>query len=151
MIVIDAYLTYIACTQHHLEQRDRESFDEFIHKLSDELIDWRKNARDTRSTAAAIFSPSKRPAPPSSDVVHLTPTKKLRFTDDSSSSSSSEARLPATCRMKGCAHRSIFVCSHCNNGNQHYCNPHKKGHRNCFFQHCEDKHPGMTVQVSSYL
>jgi hypothetical protein len=153
MIVVDAYLTYIACTQPHLEQRERETFDEFIHKLSDELIEWRKTARETRSTAAAVFSPSKRKVPPSSTVVHLTPTKKLRFPDDSSRSSDgskSEAKKPEYCRIKGCGHRSTKVCSHCNNGNDHFCDPTKKGHRNCFYQHCEDKHPGMTVQVSSY-
>ena len=39
IVTVDAYLSYIECTQPTLEQEKRESFNEFICKLADELIE----------------------------------------------------------------------------------------------------------------
>jgi hypothetical protein len=152
MIVTDAYLAYLGCTQPDLDAKHRETFDEFIHKLADEMIDW-KNTSNRRSTP--MYTPAKCKAPPpSAAVVHLTPSKVLRFPSESSSSdgSKSEAVKPVRCNIPECKHKSTWVCSHCStNGDRHFCSPKAKGHRNCFQQHCDEHHPGETVQMSSFV
>jgi len=157
MIVVDAYLAYIGCTQSDVDKRGRETFDEFIHKLADEMIEWDNPSRRSSS----FVTPGKRNAPhKSADVVHLTPTKKMRMEKSpfvasastaSSSDGSSKSLRPLWCKFPGCKHRTSTVCSHCSkNGREvHFCNPDSKGHRNCFQQHCETHHANEAVLLSS--
>jgi hypothetical protein len=148
MLVVDAYLLYIGCTQPGLDAKHRETFDEFIHKLADEMIDWKDSNR--RSTTTTLHTPAKRKAPPPSmeNVVHLVPTAELRSDSSCSDGSKSSAKKPKYCKLPGCHHKSIQLCSHCN---VHFCGPHTKGNRDCFQQHCNSHHPGMTVVTSSLI
>lgn len=47
MLVVDTYLMYIGCAKPH--EKEPESMNVFIHKLANELIDWRNTTRAQRT------------------------------------------------------------------------------------------------------
>jgi hypothetical protein len=149
MIVVDAYLAYIGATQPHLPQREKETFNEFIHKLADEMIEWQDTTRQAR--AASFFSPRKRTAT-QAGLIYLTPTKRRRpkpSSDLSTSSASSGPmpRLPITCKQCH-KHKSTKVCSECMK-ETHICD--YKWGRTCFQDHCNEHHPGEPFQESTTM
>jgi len=157
MVVVDAYLAYMDCTQPDVDHHNKETFDEFIHKLADEMIEW-----DNPSCRSNATPGKRKAAPRSSDIVHLTPTKRLRAqaspfassaSTASSSDGSSKALHPLWCKLPGCTHRTSTVCSHCSRDGKemHFCNPYSKGNRKCFQQHCETHHANETVLLSSRI
>ena len=122
-------------------------FDEFTHKLSDEMIEWKHTLRHTK-TSTAFTSPRKKCNSPM-DVVHLTPTKHMRPCSSvlsGSSGSSSSSLVPLTCKNVGCVHRSAWVCTACNK-ETHLC--YQRWGRTCFQQHCDTVNPGKQCCLST--
>lgn len=143
MIVVDSYLARKECTG------DEESFNDFIHKVADEMIDYDLTTRHQRETAGfqGYDTPMKRCASESSAVIHLTPNKKMRPnpTTPTGRFNKGEARQQRWCEE--CRkYKTTWVCSHCS-GMRPFC--HTRTGRTCFEDHCGDIHAGRVVQFSS--
>ena len=126
---------YIGCTQPYETQP--ETMNEFVHKLADELIDWRITTRAQRSAYQfRLDSPPTRNR--SIDIVHLMPTKRFAPTPTSNPSSErSSKRIKSYCRE--CKnHRGVYLCSHCTNPEIPIC--HTNHRHECWSNHCERYH-----------
>lgn len=79
MITVDAYFSYIQCTQPFAAPDKRDSMNEFICKLADEMIKWDGTTRSQRASYSFnVESPPSSCKRPPIDVNHLTPTKRYK-------------------------------------------------------------------------
>ena len=140
IVAVDSFLAYKGCTG------SEESVNVFIHKLADELIEFERTTRFQRTTTAfGAYSATKKRKP--DNIVHLTPTKKLRPTplSPSGKENKGQSRLQKYCKG-GCKKKTTWRCSDCDQ-EQAFCHPRSHGNE-CFKKHCEDFHPFDTCQIS---
>ena len=135
MCVVDSFLAYRGCTLCE------ETFNEFICKLAEEMIDYEMTTRHQRASTA--FNGWESPRPKRMSGVQLTPQKKLRPnpTTPSGKENKGQARLQKWCRVCG-VFKSTWVCRNCL-GEVPICHP-KEG-RECFVTHCTMEHGGETI------
>lgn len=140
MITVDAYLAYIGCTQPAAEQDNRETFNEFIHKLADEMIEWGKTMRHQRAQYIMLNeTPPSRRKRAGSNVVHLTPSLRTKPRLDPKSpvpKVHGNSRTSGYCRVCKSA-RTVWLCSHCNK-EVPLC--HYKEGKDCWETHCQEHH-----------
>ena len=143
MLVMDAYLMYIGCTQPDAEEK--ESMNEFIHKLADELIDWRTTTRAQRGA----YHFHRVDSPPlkrrSVDLVHQTPTKKIKPTAEEGRQDSGKKCLGYCRECK--TRRTIQLCSHCDNPMVPVCDANKRV--DCWSSHCQRFHANEMCNMPS--
>ena len=98
MTFVDSYLAHRGCTMQ------QEIFNKFIHKLADEFLECDLTTHHQRS--ATLWGGFESPKPKrSTNVIHLTPQKKLR----------PHPTTPTGCENNGQAHLQIWcqVCGKC--------------------------------------
>ena len=136
MIVVDSYLVWRACTNHH-----GTTFNEYIHGLADELIEYELTTRQQRSASAfGAFqspNPNNKRGPP---ILHLTPQKKLRPQPctPAGNTNKGQARCQGWCKV--CKDfKTTHISSQCQRPVP-LCHP--KTERDCWSEHCTLAHPG---------
>ena len=141
MLVVDAYLMYRGCTQEESPQ----TMNEFIHKLADELIDWRQTTRAQRTA----YHFHRLESPPSKkrsiEVVHLSPTKRMKPTASPRHRDSGK-RVNSYCRECK-TRRTTMLCSHCWNPEVPICDTNRR--HECWVSHCDKHHMNELVNVPS--
>ena len=145
MIVVDSFLVYKGCTGV------AECFNEYVHKLADEMIDYHKTTRHQRAiTAYNGYETPRKKRSPLGCIVHLTPNKRLRpaSTTPSGRENKGQARLQKYCRGKGCKNKSTWLCSACGD-DMSLC--HSMSGRDCYQAHCEEVHAGDQVVYPSVV
>ena len=134
MVVVDSFLAHKGCTGVE------ESFNEFIHKLADEMIDCQKTTRHQRAiTVHNGFEAPRQKRSPVRSIVHLTPNKRLcpAPTTPTGRDNKGQACLQKYCRGKGCKNKSTWLCSACGE-DMPLC--HSMTGRDCHQAHCELAH-----------
>ena len=142
---VETFKVYKGCTE------SEEDFNEFVHKLADEMIDYGYTTRFQRSVVNFGFGstpePSLKRTSTNASIVRLTPQKRPRCfspfaKENNGSSGRASGRAQLWCNICG-DYKTSWLCSHCAK-DVALCG-HKTG-RECFKQHCKRVHNGMIFQ-----
>ena len=134
--IVDAFYVYRGCRE--LE----ETFNEFVHKLADEMIEYGLTTRYQRATANFGFgSAAESSKRARSSIVRLTPQKKRRTPDKLGSGNSRKQRWCSSCKD----YKTTWLCSHCPD-EVAIC--HTKERPKCFDDHCKKAHAGLLCQIA---